>query len=94
MRSHRLTDFVLPWEIRALIQGSRSLAPLHLSRPCRLEHSPQRTYLAWTKFLGDIPAGSISICQPNDHTVAHMGELSAETLKRRGIKGYVVDGDA
>ena len=32
------------------------------------------------------------VCQPNDSTVAHMGELSAETLQLRGVRGYVVDG--
>ena len=93
MRSHRLTDFVLPWEIRALISGMKVAGPAFTFRG-HVDSSipPDETYLAWTKFLGDIPAGSIGICQPNDHTVAHMGELSAETLKRRGIKGYVVDG--
>ena len=91
--SHGLTDFVLPWEIRALISGMKVAGPAFTFRGhVNSEHSPRTTYLAWTKFLGDIPAGSIGICQPNDHTVAHMGELSAETLKRRGIKGYVVDG--
>ncbi len=74
-------------------QGSRSLARRSLFAAVSAPSiAPDETYLAWTKFLGDIPAGSIGICQPNDHTVAHMGELSAETLKRRGIKGYVVDG--
>jgi regulator of RNase E activity RraA len=32
------------------------------------------------------------ICQPNDSTLAHMGELSAETLQYRGVRGYIVDG--
>jgi regulator of RNase E activity RraA len=34
----------------------------------------------------------VLICQPNDSTVAHMGELSAETLKLKGVRGYVADG--
>jgi len=34
----------------------------------------------------------VLICQPNDSAVAHMGELSAETLKRKGVRGYVADG--
>ena len=37
------------------------------------------------------PATSI-VCQPHTHAVALMGELSAETLQFRGIRGYVVDG--
>ena len=32
------------------------------------------------------------MCQPNNHEVALMGELSAHTLKARGILGFVVDG--
>jgi 4-hydroxy-4-methyl-2-oxoglutarate aldolase len=93
MRSHGLTDFVLPREIRPLIQGVKVAGPA-FTLDGRIDTSipPHETYLAWTKFLGDIPPGSIGICQPNDHTVAHMGELSAETLKSRDIKGYVVDG--
>ncbi len=48
--------------------------------------------LSWTGMLSAAPAGSVVVCQPNDSTIAHMGELSAETLKFRGVKGYVVDG--
>src|SRR4051812_48655182 len=93
MRLHGLSNFVLPYEIACLAPGLKVAAPAFTFRG-RIDPavSPHDTYLAWTKFLGDIPAGAIGICQPNDHTVAHMGELSAETLKRRGIKGYVVDG--
>ena len=32
------------------------------------------------------------ICQPNNDEVALMGELSAETLQSKGVKGYIVDG--
>jgi regulator of RNase E activity RraA len=32
------------------------------------------------------------VSQPNDRIVAHMGELSAETLKNKGVLGCVVDG--
>jgi regulator of RNase E activity RraA len=93
MRTHGLTDFVLPWEIRPLIAATKIAGPAYTFRGRTVpDIAPHDTYLAWTKFLGDIPAGSVGICQPNDHTVAHMGELSAETLKVRGIKGYVVDG--
>ena len=48
--------------------------------------------LSWTGMLSAAPSGSVVVCQPNDSTIAHMGELSAETLKFRGVKGYVVDG--
>ena len=48
--------------------------------------------LSWTGMLSAATPGSVVVCQPNDSTIAHMGELSAETLKFRGVKGYVVDG--
>ena len=50
------------------------------------------TLLRWCTLLSNAPAGHVLICQPNDSTVSHMGELSAETLQYRGVKGYVVDG--
>jgi 4-hydroxy-4-methyl-2-oxoglutarate aldolase len=46
----------------------------------------------WTEFLTVAPKGHVIVCQPHDHTLAVMGELSAETLKLRGVKGYIVDG--
>jgi len=93
MRLHNLTDFVLPWEIRSLFPGKGVAGPAFTLRGrTGADIEPHDTYLAWTRFLGDVPAGAIAICQPNDHLVAHMGELSAETLKHRGVKAYVVDG--
>jgi regulator of RNase E activity RraA len=32
------------------------------------------------------------MCQPNDHTLAHMGELSSEALAYKQVLGYIVDG--
>ena len=93
MRLHGLDDFVLPWMIKPLIPGTTIAGPAFtIGGHANEKIVPHDTYLAWTKFLGDAPDGSIAICQPNDHRVAHMGELSAETLKLRGVKGYVVDG--
>ena len=54
--------------------------------------SQDDSLLSWTGMLSAAPPGSVVVCQPNDSTIAHMGELSAETLKFRGIKGYIVDG--
>jgi 4-hydroxy-4-methyl-2-oxoglutarate aldolase len=53
---------------------------------------PHQSLLQWTAMLSRAEAGSVVICQPNDSSVAHMGELSAETFHRRGILGYIVDG--
>jgi len=93
MRNRGLTDFVLPPDIRSLSVGAKIAGPAFTLRGhVDPTITPHDTYLAWTQFLGEAPASAISICQPNNHTVAHMGELSAETLKRRGVKGYIVDG--
>jgi 4-hydroxy-4-methyl-2-oxoglutarate aldolase len=50
------------------------------------------TLLAWTGLLSKCPEGHVWVNQPNDGTVAHMGELSAETLRDKGVRGAVADG--
>jgi 4-hydroxy-4-methyl-2-oxoglutarate aldolase len=93
MRAMGLRDFVLPPEIAALRQGSKAAGPAFTFRGrVAPDIAPHDTYMGWTAFLSQAPAGCIAVCQPNNRTVAHMGELSAETLKRRGVQGYVVDG--
>lgn len=93
MRGHGLSDFVLPVELRPLLPDTIIAGPAFTFQGhADPTIAPHDTYLAWTGFLADAPAGAIAVCQPNDRTVAHMGELSAETLKLRGIRGYVVDG--
>ena len=57
-----------------------------------LDH--HETLLAWTGFLSKAPNNKVVICQPNNHEVALMGELSAETLQLKGLRGYIVDGGA
>ncbi len=88
-----LPDQALPPDIRALAPG-----PVLAGRVWTL--SGVRTpsigrddnLLAWTGFLSAAPADHVVVCQANDDTIALMGELSAETLKSRGVLGYVVDG--
>jgi regulator of RNase E activity RraA len=48
--------------------------------------------LSWTNFLSKSQDNSIIVCQPNNHEIALMGELSAETLKLKNIRGYITDG--
>ena len=55
-----------------------------------LDH--HESLLAWTGFLSKAPKNKLIICQPNNDEVALMGELSAETLQSKGVKGYIVDG--
>ncbi|MFO1151263.1 MAG: RraA family protein [Alsobacter sp.] len=56
------------------------------------EADPHETLLQWTGLLSKAKPGHIWTCQPNDRVVAHMGELSAETLKNKGVLGCVADG--
>jgi len=48
--------------------------------------------LAWTELLTVVPRDHVAICQPQDDVRALMGELSAEALQSRGVRGYIVDG--
>ena len=93
MTSAGLTDRALPPEITSLYQGRKVAGPVWtLSGSMHSGVSIDDTLLSWTGFLSAAPSGQVIVCQPNDHTIAHMGELSAETLQLRGARGFVVDG--
>jgi len=86
-------NFVLPSEIRAIAPGTRLAGPVwtvsgHIDRT----KSRHETLLGWCTLLAHAPSGHIIVCQPHNHEVALMGELSAQTLQARGVLGYVVDG--
>jgi 4-hydroxy-4-methyl-2-oxoglutarate aldolase len=51
-----------------------------------------QSLLKWCELLSKAPANTALVCQPNDHTLAHMGELSSETLVYKKVLGYIVDG--
>jgi len=93
MRAAGMRDFVLPPEIRPIMPERRLCGPAFTIEG-RIDRTadPHETLLAWTGLLSKAHAGHVWVCQPNDRTVAHMGELSAETLKSRGVRGAVVDG--
>jgi len=54
--------------------------------------SPHETLLRWTEFLSRAPKGHVVMMQGHDADRALMGKLSAETLRFRGVLGYIVDG--
>jgi 4-hydroxy-4-methyl-2-oxoglutarate aldolase len=93
MRAMGLRDFTLPPEIRPLAPG-QVLAGVVATVSGRVDPGadPHQTLLGWTGLLSKARADTVLICQPNDSVVAHMGELSAEALLRKGVRGYVVDG--
>jgi regulator of RNase E activity RraA len=42
--------------------------------------------------LGAVPADSVLVLATNDSSAAHFGELSMEALRRRKVRGAVIDG--
>lgn len=93
MRVMGLRDFTLPPEIRPLFPD-QVLAGIVATVSGRVDSSAgaHESLLGWTGLLSKARPDTVLICQPNDSTVAHMGELSAETLKLKGVCGYVADG--
>jgi 4-hydroxy-4-methyl-2-oxoglutarate aldolase len=86
-------NIVLPPEIKAIAPGTRLAGPVwtvsgHIDR----HRTRDETLLAWCTVLSKAPSDHVIVCQPNNHEIALMGELSAQTLQARGVLGYVVDG--
>ena len=84
---------VLPPSLRPLDPARKVAGPVWtVSGRIDRTRSPHDTLIGWTTVLSKAPGGHVVVCQPNHHEVAMMGELSAETLKNKGVLGYVVDG--
>src|SRR5207245_289061 len=73
-------------------------APLRVKRPPlpaprksgpRERDATLRRFLA---MLGAVPADSVLVLAANDNVAAHFGELSAEWLRSRRVRGAVIDG--
>lgn len=93
MRAMGLRDFTLPAELRPLFPERRLAGPAFtIDGRVDPRADAHETLLAWTGLLSRAKAGHIWVSQPNDRVVAHMGELSAETLKNKGVLGCVADG--
>lgn len=93
LRERGFADQVLPASIRPLDPAKKLAGRVFTVEGCPCAGlDAQETLLAWTELLSRAPAGHVVICQPQDSTLSHMGELSAETLVYRGIRGYLVDG--
>ena len=93
LRAMGQRDFTLPPEIRPLDPATPIAGPVFtIEGQVKPGVDAHETLLAWTGLLSTCPAGHIWTSQPNDRVVAHMGELSAETLKNKGVLGCVTDG--
>src|SRR5215213_4858667 len=90
LRALGRTDQQLPASIRPLDPTSRLAGPMFtVSGHAQDGLDAHETLLRWTAVLSRAPSGYVLVCQANDDTLAHMGELSAETLQLRGVRGYL-----
>jgi len=93
MRGMGLRNFTLPPRIRPLDPGQVLTGPA-MTIEGRIDETADahQTLLAWTGLLSRAEAGHVWVAQPHNQRVAQMGELSAETLHRKGVLGAVIDG--
>lgn len=93
MRGLGLRNFTLPPRITPL-QPDLTLCGPAFTVEGRIDETADahETLLAWTGLLSKARPGHVWISQPHNQSVAQMGELSAETLHRKGVLGCVMDG--
>jgi regulator of RNase E activity RraA len=93
MRGMGLKDFTLPHTFHPVTVARTIAGPVFTVRgKVNPKADPHETLLAWTGFLSKAKAGHIAVIAANDEEVAHMGELSGETLMRKGVPGVIADG--
>lgn len=93
LRSRGLVDCILPPTIVPLDRDMVCAGPVFTvrGRPDK-SVSAHESLLRWTELLALAPRGHVVMTQGHDSERALMGELSAETLQFRGVRGYIVDG--
>jgi len=93
LRAMGYPNCVLPSEITALDPARKVAGEVYtVNGHIDQTRDAHDTLVQWTGLLSKAPAGKVLVCQPNTHMVALMGELSAETLHHKKVRGYVVDG--
>jgi regulator of RNase E activity RraA len=93
LRAMGIDRIALPPAIKAIDPATRLAGPVwavsgHIDRT----RTRDECLLGWCTLLAKAPRGHVAVCQPHNHEIALMGELSAQTLRARGVLGYVVDG--
>jgi regulator of RNase E activity RraA len=93
MKDMGLRIRVLPRDILGLEPWMKCAGPVFTVRgrpdPSLDKHS---SLFEWAGLLSKAPAGHVVVCQPQDDIRALFGGLSAEALKIKGVRGYIVDG--
>ena len=93
MRDQGFKNFVLDPSIKPLKPEHKIAGQIFtIQGSSNTSYSHHETLLAWTGMLSKAPSDKILICQPNDNVAAFMGELSAEYLLKKNIRGYITDG--
>lgn len=93
LRTKGYPDQTLPAYIRPLNLAHRIAGPVFTIEGRRDDSlDTHQTLLNWCRLLSKASANTVLMCQPNDHSLAHMGELSSETLVYKKVIGYIVDG--
>tara|TARA_B100000959_G_scaffold286498_1_gene365433 strand:- start:12702 stop:13355 length:654 start_codon:yes stop_codon:yes gene_type:complete len=93
VRSLGVRNCVLPTSLRPLnVDHKIAGRAFTVAGEVDQSQSERDSLLRWCEFLSQAPPDHVIVCQPNDDTIAHMGELSAETLSYKGIRGFIADG--
>ena len=93
LREKRFGNCVLPPEIQALKRGQKLFGEIYtVSGHIDYTLSRHESLLLWSQVLSKVPNKKVIVCQPNTHSVALMGELSARALMVKETKGYLMDG--
>jgi 4-hydroxy-4-methyl-2-oxoglutarate aldolase len=93
LRAKSYSSQTLPTYIRPLNIQQAVAGPVFTIEGKRDDSlTEHQSLLKWCELLSKAPAHTVLVCQPNDHVLAHMGELSAKTLAYKKVLGYIVDG--
>ena len=85
----------LPSALQPLTPGMRMAGYAFTARGRPYHGRPSERDATLRRFLGmvgAVPADSVLVLATNDHDAAHFGELSMEALRRRRVRGAVIDG--
>lgn len=93
LRERGITNTVLPKDVRPIDASKKLAGPVFtVAGSPKPGINGHESLISWTEFLSAAPKGHVVITTGQDDERALMGELSAETLQYRGIKGFVTDG--
>jgi len=85
----------LPAAIQPLLPDMRAAGYAFTARGRARKSGPSErdaTLRQFLAMLGAVPADSVLVLAANDNVAAHFGELSAEWLRSRRVRGAVIDG--